>query len=104
MLKELKELVALVVAVVKAGQAAAADGKLDLNDLGFLMAVVPALGPALDNMGGIAAELDNWDEAHEAEMIAYIDQQFGDGTWELISEDALLAASHMLSLAKKLGA
>ena len=67
--KELLDLVFSLGGVVKQGLD---DGKLDANDLGLLMLVLPKLQPAFDGIGEIPAEFKDLDEAEGKELLAHV--------------------------------
>lgn len=61
----------VLVLMVKAGEAfklANADKKIDFNDLGYLMTVLPAAQPAINDIGLIPKELGDLDEAEMSEL------------------------------------
>lgn len=65
---QVKELADLVIAAVKAVKAVKADGKVDLADLGQLVALAPALIAAMDKISEVPAELKDLSEAEAAEL------------------------------------
>lgn len=71
-LKETKEALDLVLAVYKAQGAVRADGKIDLNDLPHVMAILPVLSPGLDAVALVPKELGDLDSAEASELIAYV--------------------------------
>lgn len=70
--KELKECLDLVLAGLEIGVKASADGKVDAQDLGHLLMLVPTIGPAMEGIGEIPAELADLSEAEAAELIAHV--------------------------------
>jgi hypothetical protein len=71
-IKETKEALDLVIAGTKAGFAVAADGKVDLNDLGHVMTLVPHIGPGVENLALVPHELKDLDESEVAELLAHV--------------------------------
>ncbi len=70
--KETKELISLGIALEKAVVAAKADGKIDINDLPLLLAVLPKLQPAIDGIDQIPAELKDLSAPEAADVVAYV--------------------------------
>lgn len=103
-IENIKEVYTLIAASLLAVQAANADGKIGLEDLGQLMVILPAAGPAFDQIGQVGAELKDMDEAEEKELHDHIDAKFGEGKWEMIGEDLSLAGLHLASVYAKLNA
>lgn len=96
-IKELKEVVDLLAALMKMVDAAMADGKVDMSDLSLLMSLVPVVGPAIQGIGMVDDELKDMSEEEIAEMKAYMDSKFGAGSYEKIGKEVL---SCSLSIAK----
>lgn len=67
-IKNTLEAIELAATLAKTIDAARADGKVDLNDLGLLMGIMPKLGPALDDITQIPAEIRDLD-ADELNLI-----------------------------------
>lgn len=67
---ETDQVVDLIVATYKAVQQARADGKLDMNDVSFLMPVFPLVVPAIDKIQNIPAELLDLDTAEGGALLA----------------------------------
>ena len=100
--KETKEMVSLGAGLVLAIENAYADGRFGLEDLAFLIPLAAYVQPAVDGANLIPKEVGEMDEADEKELREHIDAQFGEGKFQLIGEDALLAANHLLSAVAKL--
>lgn len=71
-IKETKEALDLALGAVKAGLAVSADGKVDLNDLSHVLALVPKIQPAIDQIELVPKELGDLDAAEAAELVAHI--------------------------------
>lgn len=93
-----KEVVALVATLAKALAAASADGKFDLGDIGQFITLLPVVGPALADVGVVPKELGELDAAEKKELKTYIEDLFGEGQFELIGENAMLVAFHLIAL------
>lgn len=70
--KNLKEVIDLALTGVEVVVKAKQDGKLDAADLGLLIQLVPAVGPAIDGIGEIPAELKDLDSAEAQELVAHV--------------------------------
>src|SRR5690606_14394263 len=70
--KELKELLDLILKGVEVGVLASKDGKVDAQDLGLLLTLVPHIQPAVDGVGMIPAELGDLSAEEAAEVIAHV--------------------------------
>lgn len=70
--KEVKELLDLALTGVDVGVKASADGKIDAADLALLLQLVPTVGPAIDGIGEIPAELADLDAAEAADVVAHV--------------------------------
>lgn len=71
-IENLKAVVDLGLAVVEAGVKISADGKVDAQDLGAVVAVIPAIPPAIAAGGQIPAELSDLDSEEAAELAAHV--------------------------------
>lgn len=67
--EHLTKLVDLALTGVDVAKKALADGHVGLEDLGLLIALVPAVGPAIDGIGEVPAELKDL-SADEAQALA----------------------------------
>ena len=101
---ETKEAMAMFAGFVKVAELAMADGKVNIEDLGHLMVAVPSIGPGVDGISKVAAELGDLTEDEEKEVKAHIDEKFGEGLYQLIGEDILHDAIHFASAISKLRA
>jgi hypothetical protein len=90
-----KQIMDLVASLVKAVEASMADGKIGVEDLAHLMMVLPKIGPAVDGVNEVQAEIAAMTEESEAELRTYIEGLYGSGKYELLAEDAKLAAVHL---------
>ena len=75
--KETKE--ALVLAF-KAGaviKLANADGKIDFNDAGLIFTLIPAMGPAFDNISLVPKELGDLSPAEAIDLQTFISNEIG---------------------------
>jgi hypothetical protein len=68
-IQETKELLKLVIGAGNAASKIAADGKVDVADLPYLMALFPLVGPGLEKIDQVPAELKDLDSAEGAELI-----------------------------------
>lgn len=67
-----KEVLALVLAGVQVVKSAQADGKIDANDLGQLLTLIPTVGPAIDGIAEVPKEIGDLSGEELAELVAYI--------------------------------
>lgn len=70
--KELKELIGLILSLLKVGKGALADGKLSLVDLAGLLVVLPNVQAALEGITEVPAELKDLDQDEAAELASYV--------------------------------
>jgi hypothetical protein len=70
--KDLKELVSLVLDGVSIVKDAQADGKIGFEDLGLLFKLVPEIGPAVEGIGNIPGEVTDLSEAELNDLAAFI--------------------------------
>lgn len=68
--KETKELLRPIYSLIGALAAAGADGKISLADVGLFIPVITQLGPAVENVGQVPAELADLTEAEQKELLA----------------------------------
>lgn len=73
-----KEVLDLGLTVYLAGKNSLADGKLGVEDIGNIMLVVPKVGPAIQDIGLVPAELGELDAEDQAELLEYGKQKLGD--------------------------
>jgi cell pole-organizing protein PopZ len=71
-IKELKEVVALAIGLANAGIKIGKDGKIGLDDVGHLMAVVMLIAPAVDGITKLPAEVLDLSAPEAAEVIAEV--------------------------------
>lgn len=95
-IKEVKEMVDLVVAVVESGAEIMKDGKVGIEDLGSVMRLVPYIGPAVQDAHMIPAELKDLDSDEAAELLAHVGAK-------LVVDDkkAAIVIDHSLKMLKK---
>jgi hypothetical protein len=103
--KNTKEAVKLVIDAYKVYKSASADGKIDLADLGLVIALVPALQPAIEGIGEVPTEIKDMDLNELSELSAYVVAQLGsvDSQATAIIEAALglLSSAYKLYVAVK---
>lgn len=98
---DLKELLTVFCAGIKTVVAAKADGKIDMADLGHLMILLPTLTAAYDGIANVPAQIMDMDETEQADIIAHIDAQLGEGGYEAVGENLLTGAVNiMMAIAK----
>lgn len=104
--KELKELVDLALTGVEVGVKASADGKVDVQDLGLLLTLVPTVGPAIDGIGEIPGELADLSTEEAAELVAHVMAKLAvdDAKAREVIEKALKAAAAVYALVKAIKA
>lgn len=66
------EVIAAIAEGIKSYKAAAADGKIDWSDLGYIMPIMIKLGPAVQNIQMVLPELKDLDSAEAVALIAKI--------------------------------
>lgn len=69
--KETKDVLALGFAFAKAYKAAKADGQVNSMDLPLLVSAFPALGPALEGIDQVPAELKDLDLEEVGDILAF---------------------------------
>ena len=101
-LKETKEVLDLMFAGGQAVKSALADGKLDLNDVGFLMPVVMSAGPALEDMSLVPKEFGDLDAEEAKELLQYaktkLDPMLSDEQLKMKVEKGLKLAFALVEL------
>ena len=70
--KELKEVINLILGGIKVGKDIMADGKVDFNDLALVMSLMPIIQPAFDGVATVPQELADLNEAEAQELIAHV--------------------------------
>jgi hypothetical protein len=95
-LKETKEVLDFISAGVAAGVAIGADGKVDVQDLGQLLTVIPSVGPAFDSIALVPKEVGELDDADALELIAYVGAKL-----VLPGDKAKIVLNHSLRMAHK---
>lgn len=70
--KETKEALDLVLALIATGVDATKDGKVDFNDIPLLLGVFPKIQPALDGAGALPKELGDLSADEAKEIIAHV--------------------------------
>lgn len=104
--KGLVEAVDLALGVVSVGKQAKADGKVDLNDLGLLLQLVPLIGPAVQDLSDIPAELKDLSTDEAAALIAHVGGKLslGSAHAEKVATEALKLVAQAYSLFQALEA
>lgn len=70
--KELKEALSFVMAAVDAGCKISGDGKVDMSDLQYLLALIPKIEPAFSGLSEVPSELSDLSTEEAAELVAFI--------------------------------
>jgi len=71
-IKETKEALDLALSCVKAFGDIRADGKTDMNDLQYVVALVPKLQPALDKIELVPKEMGELSAEESEELVGYV--------------------------------
>ncbi len=71
-IKNLKELVTLALSAVGVVKDAQADGKIGVEDLGLLFKLAPTVGPGIEGIAEIPAEISDLSEAEVQELAAHV--------------------------------
>jgi hypothetical protein len=105
-IKETKEAVDLVLAVAKIVVEATKDGKVDAQDLGLLIALIPVVQPAVEGANQIAAELKDLEVAEATELAAHVAAKLALPTEkaQAVAQAALKAAVAVFALVKAIKA
>ena len=93
-IKNTKEIVSLVSALVQAYISAKSDGKIDLNDIAFLIGILPRLNPAIDDIKEVTGELKDLDESETKEVVNAIKDIVG----ELADEKCIELAEEAIKI------
>lgn len=72
-----KEVLDFAFAGAGAVKSAMADGKISLEDLGYLMPVVMTAGPAFQDLGKVPKELGDLSEEEAKEVLEYASSKLG---------------------------
>ena len=95
----LKAVVDVGVAVAGVVKNSLLDGKIDINDIGFLIPVIPTLGPFFENIGDVGNELFELDKEEMDELVAYtkpkVDAAFSDEKVKAIVSNSLRLGLHL---------
>lgn len=70
--ESLKAVVDLGLALVEAGVKIAADGKIAIDDLGAVLAVIPAIPPVVALAPSLPAEAADLDQEEGAELVVHV--------------------------------
>lgn len=105
-IKELKEALKLAIEGVKAGIKVAEDKKVDLADLPHVMGLLMFVGPGLEGIDKIPAELMDLNGEEGAEVVAYVAAELSidDVKAKAIAVAAVKAAVHNYELYKAIKA
>jgi hypothetical protein len=101
-IEEVKQVLDLALAGVSVGASAMKDGHLGVEDLGYLMQLVPVVGPAVAGASKVPAELADLSEEEAAEVVAYVMAKLAidNAKAVLVIEKALKTAVSVYELAK----
>jgi hypothetical protein len=105
--KELTELVDLPLTLAGIVVAARADGKIDVLDLPLLFGLAQTVGPALEGIGEVKAELADLSEAEAAALIAHIEAKWpalGSEKAKVVAAAGLKSAYALYQLVKAIQA
>jgi len=100
--KNTKELIAFAFSMGEAIADSYADGKISIMDAGHFIGVFSKIGPALDGLADIPAELSDLDDAEIADIMAYCAEEFDIADDEL-EEKIEIAFKIGLNIAKFVG-
>lgn len=103
---ETQEMLDLAVGMANAGIAIADDGKVDMNDLAHVMALLPKIQPAISGASKIPAELGDLDESEAKQLISHVmsNLQVDEAKALNIVDKALKAAAASFSLVQAIRA
>ena len=93
--KDLKEVITFLGALVGLFPLAMADGKIGLDDAGLLMGLVPSVGPAFEGISNVPNEFGDITVEERAELDAHIDAVFGAGKAPEIGEEVMQIAMRL---------
>lgn len=94
-IKDTKEVVSFLGAFMSVLKQARADGKLGLEDLALLIQLMPTATPAFDGISNVSDEASDLSNEEEKDLMAHIDEKFGNGAWEKYGEEILQASVHL---------
>lgn len=101
-IKETADVVKMAAAVVRAAEAALADGTLGVEDIIHLVPALGTFGPAIDGIALVPKEIGELDDADKQTIKDVINAEFGSGKYELIGEDLFIGAVHLAAAIHKL--
>ena len=104
-IKDTKEVINLLAVFAKVIAAANADGKIDVNDLGLLVTVLPSISPAIDGISNVPSEIKDIDESELKEISLSVAELVGDlssDKYEFITEELFIAAISLFKVIVKL--
>ena len=106
MAKNLEEVVDLVIALYKSGKGAMADGKVGVEDLAYLMAVLPKVAPALADIDEVPSELAALSEEEAAAVVAKVAGELSVDSVKagIVAQNALKIIYHAYLMVKELRA
>lgn len=67
-----KSVLLLVITGVNTIKSAKADGKIDLNDLGLVLSLIPKIQPAIDGIGEVKTEISDLSMEELAELSTFV--------------------------------
>lgn len=91
-IKETKEAITLLAALAAAGDQSMSDGKIDLSDMGNLMALVPVAPAGFEGIQNVKDEVMDLTVEERQELEGHIDAKFGAGTYSEAGEEIMQAA------------
>lgn len=106
-IKETKEVLDMGIAAVAAYRGAMADGRIDLNDLAHLIPLAGVVGPAIEGIEKVPAELQDLTKEEHEELKAHLDGKLGNGAWDKVGVEIFKAGLHLaraLTIFKKAAA
>lgn len=100
--KETKEALSAIIALANAGDAAAKDGKIDFNDIGLLIGLIPKIQPAIDGVKSIPSELKDLSSEEAEELVAFVTGELtvGNGKAVVIIEKGFKTMQAVAELVK----
>lgn len=93
-LKEVKDVLVLIVDGIQAGQAALADGHIGLEDIPKAVTLFPDILEAIKGCTDVPAELAAMTEADSQDLVAFIESKFSLGGKGKDVTDAALKAAY----------
>ena len=102
-----KSVLLLLITGVNTFKAAKADGKVDLNDLGLVLALIPKIQPAIDGVGVIKTEITDLTMDELADLTSFVMNELkitdGSKASEIIAQ-SLKLIGNLVALVKSIKA